>query len=93
MIMATSKMGEEYWEAFELQEEDIEFLYNYLLEAEIPLTPKELISALVAERIQRQKLVLERQRTSGGELYQPKGTFTAKQKLIFPALDWKRGEV
>jgi hypothetical protein len=93
MIMATSTMGEEYWEDFALQEEDIEFLYNHLLEAETPLTPRELVSALVAERIQRQKQALERQRTSGGELYQPKGTFAAKQKLIFPALGWKHGEV
>ena len=93
MSMATSTMGDEYWEAFELQDEDIEFLYNHLLEAETPLTPQELIFALVGERIQRQKLVLERQRTSGGELYQPQGSFAAHQKLIFPALDWKRGEV
>lgn len=92
-MMATSQMGEEYWEAFEVQDEDIEFLYNYLLEAETPLTPKELVAALVQERIRRQKLILERQRTSGGDIYQPKGVFTVRQKLIFPALNWKHGEI
>ena len=93
MVIATALMGEEYWETFKLQAEDIEFLYNHLLEIETPLTPKELVSALVDERIRSQKMVLERQRTTGGELYQPKGIYKPKQKLIFPAQGWKRGEV
>jgi hypothetical protein len=93
MTIVTSTMGEEYWETFQLQEEDIEFLYNHLLEVETPLTPRELVSALVEERIRNQKLLLERQRTSGGDLYQPNQTYKVKQKLIFPVLGWKRGEV
>ncbi len=93
MGIVTSSMDEDYWEAFELQEEDIEFLYNHLLELETPLTSQELVSALVDERIERHKIEVERQRTSGGDLYQPKLTFTSQQKLIFPALGWKRGVV
>lgn len=91
--MTTFTMDEEYWEAFQLQEEDTEFLYNYLLEKEMPLTSQELVSALIDERIRRQKVLLEKQRTSGGDLYQPKGHFSVSQRLIFPALNWKHGEV
>jgi hypothetical protein len=86
-------MGEDYWEGFQTQAEDIEFLYNYLLELETPLTSLELLDALVDERIRRRKLEIERQRTSGGDLYQPKSVFKPKQKLVFPALGWKHGEV
>lgn len=93
MVIATPTMNEQYWEAFELQKDDIEFLYNHLLELETPLTPIELVSALVDERILTQRQVLERQRTSGGDLYQPKGVYAPSQKLVFPALGWKRGEV
>jgi len=32
---------------------------------------------------------LERQRTAGGELYQPKGNFELGQTLIFPVYDWQ----
>jgi hypothetical protein len=86
-------MDENYWESFKLQDQDIEFLYNHLLELETPLTPQEMVDALVDERIRRQKLEVERQRTSGGDLYQPKGTYSAKQALVFPVLGWKRGKV
>lgn len=93
MVTVSFTMGEEYWDQFELQEEDIEFLYNYLLEVETPLTSEELISALVDERIRRQKVKLEKQRMSGGDLYQPKGSYSSNQKLVFPAMDWRHGEV
>ncbi|MBN1146916.1 MAG: hypothetical protein JXA78_06660 [Anaerolineales bacterium] len=93
MSTVTYSMGEDYWETFAIEPEDIEFLYNYLLEIETPLTSQELLAALVDERIRRQRLEIERQRTSGGELYQPKKSFSVNQKLIFPALGWKRGEV
>lgn len=91
--MVSYSMGEDYWEVFKLQEEDIEFLYNHLLELETPLTSKDLVEALVDERIQRKKIEIESQRTSGGDLYQPKGSYKEGQNLIFPALGWKHGIV
>ena len=93
MSTVTYSMGEGYWEAFKIEEDDIEFLYNHLLEIETPLSSNELLDALVEERIKRQRMEIERQRTAGGELYQPKKTFSENEKLIFPALGWKRGEV
>jgi len=47
MGVAIYSMGEDYWESFKLQEEDIESLYNHLLETETPLTSKELTEVLV----------------------------------------------
>ena len=93
MVMASISLREDYWETFTLQDEDIEFLYNYLLELETPLTSKELVSALVNERVQREIVVLEQQRSSAGDTYFPKDKYVPQQKIIFPALDWQRGEV
>lgn len=93
MVTITYTMGEQYWEEFSLQGEDIEFLYNHLLELETPLTSQELISALVDERIRSQRINLEQQRMSGGDLYQPKGAFEVHQKIIFPQIGWRKGEV
>lgn len=93
MVTVPFAIREDYWETFELQDEDVEFLYNYLLELETPLTSQELVTALVKERIRREKDALESQRMTGGDLYQPKGTYTPEQSLIFPSLDWRRGKV
>jgi hypothetical protein len=60
---------------------------------ETPLTPQELVAALVEERILRFKTDIERQRTSGGNLYQPKGLFNIHQHIIFPAVTWRSGEI
>jgi hypothetical protein len=93
MLMATFSLREDYWETFQIQPEDIEFLYNYLLEVETPLTTSELVEVLVEDRIQREITAIEAQRTSVGEAYLPKGTYTTNQKLVFPALSWRPGEV
>jgi hypothetical protein len=91
--MVTFSIDEKYWESFKLQDEDIEFLYNHLLELETPLTTQELLIALVEERINSQRIAIEKERTSGGDLYQPKDTHHVQQRLIFPAFGWSRGQV
>lgn len=93
MAVAPFSLREDYWNTFAIQDEDIEFLYNYLLEREIPLTSHELVHALVEERIRREKLALERQRSSQGDIYYPKEHYSAGQNLVFPALAWRKGMV
>lgn len=93
LVMASFSLREDYWENFELEEDDLEFLYNHLLETETPQTPVELVSILVQERINREKQAIEKKRSSGGDLYLPKENYVVKQKLVFPHLAWKQGEV
>ncbi len=91
--LATPSLREDYWENFELKDEDREFIYNHLLEIETPLTSPELLTALVNERIRLEKLALEKQRTSGGEIYAPVKTYTVDQDLVFPAFAWQHARV
>jgi hypothetical protein len=93
MVVASISLREDYWSNFELQDEDIEFLYNHLLELEIPQTSQELASALVDERLRCEKQSIEMQRSAGGAMYFPKEHYDQGTKLIFPALNWRRGEV
>jgi hypothetical protein len=93
MGIAAFSFRENYWEDFELLDEDIEFIYNHLLEVETPLTPEELISVLVEQRIQCELRAIEEQRLAGGEIYLPKNSYQVNQKLVFPALGWQQGEV
>lgn len=93
MVVASMSLREDYWSTIKLQDEDIEFLYNYLLELEIPQTSQELAAALVNERLQREKQAIEMQRSSGGTIYFPKDRYVQGQTLIFPTLNWQHGEV
>jgi hypothetical protein len=93
MSLATLSLQEDYWETFELKDEDREFIYTYLLEIETPLTSPELLSALVNERIRLEKLAIEKQRTSGGDIYIPANTYQVNQDLVFPSFGWQHARV
>ncbi len=83
----------DYWENFQLTNQDIEFLYNYLLEVEIPLTSSELLTALVDKRIETEKAAFEKSKAGLGLPYLPKSSYTVGDRLVFPALDWSKGKV
>jgi hypothetical protein len=93
MVMASVSVRDDYWQTFEIEQEDIDFLYQYLLEVETPLTPAELTSALVEDRIRREIEQLDAQRSAGGEIFLPKETYKSGQALIFPAFGWQKGVV
>ena len=57
MVATHYKIREDYWDTFELNESDIEYLYNYLLEQERPQTLQHLVKALVAQRIETEKKI------------------------------------
>lgn len=93
MVLATISLKEDYWEDFELQEDDIEFLYAHLLDTETPLTPQELIVALVEDRIIREQKQVEEKRLAGGSVFLPQEQYVSGQKIVFPSLDWREAEV
>jgi hypothetical protein len=90
---ATLALREDYWETFNLSDDDREFIYNYLLEIETPLTSPELLSVLLAERIRQEKLALEQQRTMGGDIYIPANIYKDNQDLVFPGYSWQHARV
>lgn len=93
MSVALVSLAEDYWLNFSVTSDDVEFLYNDLLDKEIPLTSHELIVALVENRIRQEKQSIERQRLAGGDVYLPKGSYQTGQALVFPAFNWKHGKV
>lgn len=93
MLTTPTIIAEDYWENFQVNEEDIEFIYSYLLDIETPLTPDEIIRVLIEERIQRETRKLEEKRLSGGEIYVPEKEYEVGQGLVFPRLGWIKGTV
>lgn len=89
------KLGliEHYWKEFQIQEEDLEFVYNYLLETEIPLTTEELVTLLVKERIRREKDNIKKIQEGSGAVYYPREVFNVGQIVQFPQLNWEKGKV
>ncbi len=92
-MIAPMKLREDYWTSFSVDPVDIDFIYNRLLEKEIPQTPDELLRALVNQRIANQVEELQNQISGNGETYLPKDNYAKGDKLVFPAMDMQTGKV
>ncbi len=92
-MTAPISLQEDYWDNFSLQEDDLEYLYNHLLEIETPQTPQELVREIAKERIRQVKEELRSQQRSGAAVFAPKNHYKEGQELVFPAQQWRRGEV
>ena len=83
----------EYWSRFQVTDEDLEFLYQYLLEQEVPQKAETLAQALVRERIRREQQRIEERWQQSEAVYMPKHRYEVGQRITFPALGWVQGEV
>lgn len=94
MKTAIAALREDYWDTFALEETDVEFLYNHLVEVETPLTSEELLRQLIAERLRLERKRIENALRAENEvIYMPKKRYQVGQQLIFPNFDGKSGEV
>jgi len=93
MVLASFTLKTDYWETISFQEEDIEAIYNHLLEVETPMTVMELVGILVENRLQREQKAAESKRSEGGKPYLPKDFYDVGEMVVFPNLDWKTGLV
>ncbi len=73
----------DYWgAAFTIEDADLEYLYNLLLEEETPLTSAEMAQHIIRRRHQRESEALKR-REQGATPYLPRETYTVGQKIAF----------
>jgi len=84
---------DDYWQNFNVTKKDNEFIQNYLFETEIPLTAKELVAVVVAERLKSEKQSAAKKRQALGKIYLPKDKFQISDSLVFPALNYRKGVV
>jgi hypothetical protein len=91
-VIQRKTQAADYWHDFSLTSSDISFLHTLLLDAERPVTTQALAEAVVAERCRREEAEL-RAELSRGVLYQPKKRFKMGEKVIFPALEFRLGEI
>ena len=93
--MADPKLlNSDYWDNFIVSQEDIEFLYSKLLELEIPQTPNALLNLIIDNRVNVIQDAKEKEKERTGNVtYLPKDHYEIGQTLIFPAMDWKNGQI
>ncbi|MBM3151641.1 MAG: hypothetical protein FJZ96_05470 [Chloroflexi bacterium] len=84
---------QDYWNSLSISKADKEFIHTHLFEVETPLTEKELVPALVGERIRVERQALLAQKDGGGRTFLPKEHYKAGETIFLPALDWVSGKI
>jgi hypothetical protein len=93
MPSAASSTVDPTWSELSLSPKDLEFIYNLLLEREVPLTTREMALALVGNRLERRAREAERVRSMEIPAYSPASYYEVGQELRFAQLDNARGKV
>lgn len=93
MTVATTLSTDTYWSNFDVSDQDIDFIINFLLEREVPLDSTEMSLALVERHLKRLQKEAEQAQAPKLEAYLPAETYEIGQKLTFPALNNAVGEV
>jgi len=93
MVSIPLKLPADYWQTFQVNKKDIEYLHNYLFESETPMTARELVGVLIEERVRYERVAQAKKRQADGKLYLPKEQYKDGDRLTFPALDWAKGTV
>ena len=82
-----------YWTTdFQLGQDDIEFLQEFLQSRERPALENDLVQALVEARFRREEQRIRRE-LARGAVYQPKNPYQVGQSVVFPHMDFAVGAI
>jgi len=87
---ATQTAG--YWRQLTVEVSDVECLFQVFLESNEPQSTENLAIQLIQHRCQEEEMVL-RSEIQGGTLYQPQGSYTVEEELVFPRFNYDAGPV
>jgi hypothetical protein len=83
MSSTSFAVSDRLWAGYEISDRDLEFIYNLLLDREVPLTPTEMTRALVEERLASWVAEAEAERASDLPSYLPTEGYQVGQMLRF----------
>ena len=86
-------LDSDYWKNFSLYDTDIDELFSYLLEKEIPLSTDELAKFIASLHIEKQTSLIEEQKKKQGNIYLPKNEYQIGDLLVFPVFNNDNGKV
>ncbi len=82
----------EHWHDYAITSENLQYLSTLLVEDELPRSTEELSRALVAHHARQEEALIERA-LSRGTPYRPKQRYEVGERVVFPVLDYRSGEV
>jgi hypothetical protein len=92
-MLDTNQIKRSYWNDFSVNANDIEFIYNFLLEKEIPLSSEKIIKSLISNRINQEKVNSRKNLQNINNIYLPKNEFSLGDTLLFHSFDMKPGNI
>jgi len=94
ILLERETQTEEYWrDKFTTSREDLEVLYELLLETGAPLSLGALAEQVMKKRCEREEARLREIIAAKGEIYQPRVSYEIGQRLFFPALGGVSGTI
>jgi hypothetical protein len=93
MASAPMMIESDYWEKYQVGQEDLDFINNYLFELETPQTTEQLLKAIVHNRVQLEKKNIENKQKGHGQIYLPMDSYKVNDQIQFPAMKWQQGKV
>lgn len=93
MISSPPAALESYWTEFEVTDDDLDFIYNLLLEREVPLTSHQMAESLVERRLSELQEAAERATQADAQPYLPSESYKVGARLQFDQLEGRVGVV
>ena len=81
------------WSSVNIDENDLDLIYNCLLEKETPMTPVQLADTVIESRISEYKKSEGEETAPDNDYYRPVKSYLAGDEITFPLLEGKKGIV
>ena len=81
------------WSSVIIDENDLDLIYNCLLEKETPMTPVQLAETVIENRISEYKKSEGEENEPDNDYYRPMKSYAAGDEITFPLLGGKKGVV
>lgn len=86
-------ISEDFWKSYKLTNQELEDIYNYLLETETPLDKFEITKFIINKAISRKEEEIIASQTASGKGYLPQDQFKTGDLLVFPSRANTAGKV
>lgn len=93
MVFPVGFSPDRYWNDFEVRNGDLDFIYNLLLEREVPLTSLEMAEAIIGYRLEQLEKEATQVEDTKVAIYLPMETYAIGHKILFPVIGNKIGQV
>lgn len=91
--LTSSYSLETYWAEFDVEDDDIDVIYNLLLEREVPLPSSEMATAVISHRLERLEQESQEAEQTEHPTYLPKEKYARGDRLVFPMFSNSLGVV